>query len=144
MILHGFSLGGLFSAYALMTRPEAFEVFSVISPALWWNDFDVLKRRPEFVQRLAKTGARPRVLVGVGALEQEEPKMAPLGMDLEALRARTRAARMVDAARDFAADLASLPLGEVQFQSFDGEDHPGALTAGTGRAVSFALRSQRP
>lgn len=140
LMLHGFSLGGLFAAYALLKRPEAFEVFSITAASLWWNDFAVLNERPHFVERLAATEARPRVLVGVGATEQDEPQSAPPGIDLEELRATIRWVRMVDAAREFAEELATLPLGEVQYVAFEGEDHAGSLTAGTGRAVSFALR----
>ena len=37
-VLVGHSLGGLFAAYALLTRPEAFNAYVSISPSLWWND----------------------------------------------------------------------------------------------------------
>lgn len=138
VMLHGFSLGGLFAAYALLRRPQAFEVVSTIAPSLWWNGFAVLQHFADFEQRMAAAAHKPRVLVGVGALEQQEPQHAPPGMTLEDLQARVRQARMVDAAREFAERLRhSLP--EVQYAAFEGEDHAGALTAGTGRAISFAL-----
>ncbi len=139
VMLHGFSLGGLFAAYALLSRPEAFEAVSIISPSLFWNDFAVLKQLDHFKRRLSETGARPDVLIGVGALEQQEPQHAPPGMDLEGLRATVRKARMVDAARELAATVAALPVGRTQFLAFEAEDHAGALTAGTGRAIGFAL-----
>jgi hypothetical protein len=140
LILHGFSLAGLLAAYALVTRPAAFDTFSIISPSLWWNDFVVPGMVSGLPEKLAATGARPRVLVGVGALEQEVPISAPPGVDLEQLRSTVRQARMIDAAREFAEALASLPTTEIEFELFGREDHAGALTAGTGRAVSFALR----
>ncbi|MEE8191556.1 MAG: alpha/beta hydrolase-fold protein [Gemmatimonadales bacterium] len=37
-VLVGHSFGGLFAAYALLTRPEAFNAYVSISPSLWWND----------------------------------------------------------------------------------------------------------
>lgn len=37
-ILFGHSLGGLFTLYALHTRPEAFQGYAAISPSLWWNE----------------------------------------------------------------------------------------------------------
>lgn len=37
-ILFGHSLGGLFTLYALHTRPDAFQGYGAISPSLWWND----------------------------------------------------------------------------------------------------------
>jgi len=36
-ILSGHSLGGLFSFYALMERPDAFQAHVAVSPSLWWN-----------------------------------------------------------------------------------------------------------
>jgi uncharacterized protein len=139
IILHGFSLAALFSAYALMTHPDAFEAISIVAPSLWWNDFAVLKRLPDLRQRLAATGARPDVLLAVGAREQDLPERAPPGFSLEDLQAKVREARMVDAARDLAAALRDLPIGRFEYAEFDGEDHAGALTAGTGRAISFTL-----
>ncbi|HEX7823068.1 MAG TPA: alpha/beta hydrolase-fold protein [Sphingobium sp.] len=140
VILHGFSLGGLFAAYALLSRPEAFEVVSLASPSLWWNDFAVLDMLPEFKRRLALAKSVPRVVVGAGALEQDEPRQAPDGVDLTSFREAVRRARSIDAAREFAETLADAGFPEVQFVLFAAEDHAGALTAGTGRAIGFALR----
>jgi predicted alpha/beta superfamily hydrolase len=145
LVLHGFSLAALFSAYALMKRPEAFEAISIVSPSLWWNGFAVLKLLPGLEARLAETGARPDILVAVGAREQDLPHKAPPALKLEDLQTKVREARMVDAARDLAAALRGLPIGRFEYAEFDGEDHAGALTAGTGRAISFALRlSEKP
>lgn len=138
-VLHGFSLGGLFSAYALLKRPDAFETVSSIAPSLWWNEFEIFRELPAFTARLNDSSHKPRVLIGVGALEQEPPKLAPPGVKLDDLVQRVKSARMVDAARDFAQSLRAMGVPEVQLAVFDGEDHAGALTAGSGRAVNFAL-----
>lgn len=37
-ILSGHSLGGLFSFYALLERPDAFNAYIAVSPSLWWDD----------------------------------------------------------------------------------------------------------
>lgn len=140
LILHGFSLAALFSAYALMKRPEAFEAISIVAPSLWWNDFAVMELLPDLKARLVETAARPDILVAVGALEQDPPKKAPPGLKLEDLQAQVRSARMVDAARELAAALRALPIGRIEYAEFEGEDHAGALTAGMGRAISFTLR----
>lgn len=137
--LFGHSLGGLFVAYALMRRPDAFETFLANSPALWWNDFSTLALLHEFSGKIARLSVRPRVLIGVGALEQEEPTLAPPGVDLEAIKLRVREARMVNGAREFADALATQPP-QLRFVEFDGEDHGSVLAAAVGRAVTFTLR----
>lgn len=36
-VLEGHSLGGTLTAYALLHRPDLFDAYVVMSPALWWN-----------------------------------------------------------------------------------------------------------
>jgi uncharacterized protein len=139
-MLFGHSLGGLFVANALMRRPEAFETFLAKSPALWWNDFSTLALMPDFRVKIEMLSARPRVLISVGALEQDEPSVAPPGTELEAIKVRVRQARMVDAAREFADALRDAKLPEVRFVAFDGEEHGSVLAAAVGRAITFSLR----
>lgn len=141
-ILFGHSLGGLFTAHALLTRPDTFETFVASSPSLWWNDFTTLNLLDGFKARLAATGARPRVLVDVAAREQDEPDQPAPGMTLDATRARVREARMVDAGREFAEALKSFPLAELKFVCFADEDHGSVVPAAVGRAVTFALTRQ--
>lgn len=43
-ILLGHSYGGLFSIYALLTRPETFDAYLAVSPALQWNSQALPKR----------------------------------------------------------------------------------------------------
>jgi predicted alpha/beta superfamily hydrolase len=43
-ILWGHSYGGLFSTYALLTRPETFDAYLAVSPALQWNSQALPKR----------------------------------------------------------------------------------------------------
>jgi hypothetical protein len=138
-ILFGHSLGGLFTAHALLTRPDAFEAFAASSPSLWWNDFATLALLEGFSDRLAKTGAKPRVLIDVAAAEQDPPQKAAPGMTLEATQARVREARMVDSAREFAEALKAYPLAELKYVCFEDEDHASVISAAVGRAVTFAL-----
>jgi predicted alpha/beta superfamily hydrolase len=42
--LMGHSLGGFFTLYALMRRPDAFRNYIAISPSLWWDDHELVKR----------------------------------------------------------------------------------------------------
>jgi predicted alpha/beta superfamily hydrolase len=47
-VLIGHSLGGLFAVYALMNRPEVFNGYLAISPALWWDDQALVKASQPF------------------------------------------------------------------------------------------------
>jgi hypothetical protein len=143
-ILFGHSLGGLFTAHALLTRPDSFEAFAASSPSLWWNDFATLALLERFADRLAATGARPRVLIDVAAAEQDPPQKAAPGMTLEATQARVREARMVDSAREFAEALKAYPLAELKYVCFEDEDHASVISAAIGRAVTFALTAPPP
>jgi predicted alpha/beta superfamily hydrolase len=138
-ILFGHSLGGLFAVHALMTRPDSFETFVASSPSLWWDDFSVLKRREELDAKLKATGASPRVLVTIASAEQDVPKVAPPGMDLETVKAIVAKSRMVDAAREFAESLQSAALSEAGYVCFADEDHGSVVPAAIGRGITFAL-----
>lgn len=52
-ILFGHSLGGLFTAYALLTRPGAFRSFVANSPSLWWDGFAINGHLAAFAEKLA-------------------------------------------------------------------------------------------
>ena len=140
-ILFGHSLGGLFAAYALLTRPESFPVFALSSPSLWWDGFSVLAKLPAFAERLKALDVPPRVLVAVGAREQEPPTKPPPNVEIpiEALQALVAQARMVDAAAEFAVELRRLGAPEVDHVAFEGEDHTSVVPAAFSRALTFAL-----
>lgn len=46
-ILFGYSLGGLFTLYALFRRPEAFRHWISFSPSIWWNEKQLLEHVPQ-------------------------------------------------------------------------------------------------
>ncbi|WP_326914627.1 alpha/beta hydrolase [Sphingopyxis chilensis] len=140
-ILFGHSLGGLFAAHALLTRPDSFAVFIASSPSLWWNGFAILGELPAFGERLATLPRQPRVFVDVGAKEQELPTSVPDGIavTLEEAQAQIRAARMVDAAREFADALRDAGLAELSHIAFAGDDHVSAAPAAILHGMRFAL-----
>ncbi|MBV8682880.1 MAG: alpha/beta hydrolase [Caulobacteraceae bacterium] len=139
-ILYGHSLGGLFAAHALLTRPESFETFCVSSPSLWWNDFAILSRFETFAETLKARQAQPRVLVSIAAGEQDPPTVVPPWLTLEAARERVAQARMVDAAREFAGALEAFDLPELAFAYFHDESHDSVIQAAVARAVTFGLK----
>lgn len=140
-ILFGHSLGGLFAAHALLTRPGSFDAFIASSPSLWWNGFAILGELPAFRERLASLPRRPRVFVDVGAKEQELPRSVPdgIGVTLEEAQAQIRAARMVDAAREFADALHDAGVADLRHIAFAEDDHVSVAPAAILHGMRFAL-----
>jgi predicted alpha/beta superfamily hydrolase len=140
--LYGYSLGGLFALHVLFNHPTSFRTFAACSPSIWWNDRAVLADEAGFVRAVEAGTVSPRVLITVGANEQEPPPIAPPGMTLEQADTLQRAARMVDNASELAERLAKAKGGpdyRVRFQSFEREDHTTASPASISRALAFAL-----
>lgn len=48
--LVGHSLGGLFVIHSLLTRPEIFNDYIAISPALWWDDAAIISRADSILE----------------------------------------------------------------------------------------------
>jgi uncharacterized protein len=47
-VLAGHSLGGLFAVHAMLSRPELFNAYIAVSPALDWDNFVIIERAKEF------------------------------------------------------------------------------------------------
>ncbi|WP_077146294.1 alpha/beta hydrolase [Sphingopyxis sp. KK2] len=140
-ILFGHSLGGLFAARALLTRPDSFSAFIVSSPSLWWDGFAIMGELAMLGKRIAALPQPPRVFVDVGAREQDLPTSVPdgIGVTLEEAQAQIRAARMVDAAREFAAALSEAGITDVRHVAFAEDDHVSAAPAAILHGMRFAL-----
>jgi predicted alpha/beta superfamily hydrolase len=140
--LYGYSLGGLFVLRALFNHPNSFRTFAACSPSIWWNDRAVLADEAAFVSAVQAKSAAPRVLITIGAKEQEPPPHLQGGMTPEQAESLIREARMVDNARDLAGRLAKVKGGPgyaVRFQSFEREDHLTSMAASVSRTLAFAL-----
>lgn len=79
--LFGHSLGGLFAAHTLFTRPEAFHAIIAASPSLFWHEQEMLKEERDFAARLqaGKIARVSRIMVVAGdrdetALERWDPE----------------------------------------------------------------------
>jgi len=144
-VLFGHSLGGLFAAHALLTRPDSFAAFIVSSPSLWWDGFSIVQKLPVFEARLAELPRQPRVFVDVGAREQDVPTSVPegLGVTLAEAQAQISAARMVDGAREFADALRAAGVAELRHVAFAEDDHVSAAPAGILHGMRFALGRDR-
>ncbi|WP_447752702.1 alpha/beta hydrolase [Sphingopyxis fribergensis] len=144
-VLFGHSLGGLFAAHALLTRPDSFAAFIVSSPSLWWDGFSIFRTLPAFGESLARLARPPRVFVDVGAKEQDLPTSVPegLGVSLEEARAQISAARMVDGAKEFADALRAAGLADLRHIAFAEDDHVSAAPAAILHGMRFALGRER-
>ena len=140
-LIFGHSLGGLFVAYLLLTRPAAFTHFLMSSPSLWWDQFAIHARLEEFAERLGELPVPPQVFINVGSKEQDVPTRVPNGVALElpAVQAIVAMARMVDGATEFADKLRELGLSSVECVVFQGEEHGSVVPAAISRALSFSL-----
>jgi predicted alpha/beta superfamily hydrolase len=141
--LYGHSLGGLFALEVLFRHPGAFRSFVASSPSIWWNSRAVLELEEAFARRIEAGEATPRVLVTIGAAEQEPPATPPPNMTAAEIMAMLTEARMVDNARELGERLCALKGtgGYVaRFHAFEAEDHMTVVPASISRALVFALR----
>ena len=140
-ILFGHSLGGLFTAYALLTQPSAFRTFLINSPSLWGDGFAIKGHLPAFAEKIATIESKPRVLIGVGGREQDVPTKVPpaMQMSLEEVQAAVVASRMVDSVPEFAAALVEAGLVDVDHVIYDKEDHGSVIPAAMMRGLGFAV-----
>jgi ferri-bacillibactin esterase len=140
--LYGHSLGGLFVLGVMFKHPESFKNYVASSPSIWWDKGSVLKEESGFLAQ-AKSSRHPlRVLICVGAKEQDPLSHYPGGESLSEVNKKISQARMVDNARDLAHRLAQTGAKSkfvVRFQDFRAEDHLSVIPAGISRALGFAL-----
>lgn len=69
-MLLGYSLGGLFVAHVLFTRPETFARYLPISPSLWWDDDALLREEEAWA---ASHADLPAKIALVGGADEERP-----------------------------------------------------------------------
>ncbi len=92
-ILAGHSLGGLFAIHAMISRPELFNSYVAVSPALQWDNQVVVKRAEDFFKSrkewqatlFLSLGHEPGPIEdGFYQLKQVLEKNAPKGFEWEA------------------------------------------------------------
>ncbi|HXI87302.1 MAG TPA: alpha/beta hydrolase-fold protein [Parvularculaceae bacterium] len=119
----GHSFGGLFAAYALMTRPQLFQRFIMVSPSLWYDDGAIWKME----EAQAKSGAHlaAHVFLSVGGVETQR-----MTDGIEELKKR------LDVRDD--KDL------QVDLQIFDGETHSSIFPAAVTRGITKVFDAYPP
>lgn len=92
-VLFGSSLGGLFALYAMMERPDAFDAYISVSPAIWWGDGLLLNREEELASSWDDLDTTLFLAVGGGEEREDIPMLAPFKMvsNVQALAERLRA-----------------------------------------------------
>lgn len=140
--LFGHSFGGLFVLNTLFTRPATFQTFVAGSPSIWFADRHILDVERAFGAGHPDTIPVTRLMLGVGAWEQDLSPAERTGTDPQKRAAWKRRNRMVDNAREMAGRLGALPGSRlrVTFHAFADEDHISVLPVLIGRALDFALR----
>ena len=105
-VLVGHSFGGLFSAYALVEAPSAFDAHILIDPSLWWDE-RLLVRRVEEIGNRELRGAVYLSLANNPDVGLGDPEV------------------MKQAGRDFVAALQSVSSSTFRSELgyFEGEDH---------------------
>jgi predicted alpha/beta superfamily hydrolase len=66
-ILAGWSLGGLFTCYTFLEKPDLFATYIAISPSLWWNNQELLGWAKDRIPNGAQF--RQKLVITQGALE---------------------------------------------------------------------------
>ncbi|MCR8842174.1 alpha/beta hydrolase [Paenibacillus sp. SC116] len=125
--LFGHSLGGLFTLYAMYSRPHAFQYYIAGSPSIHWNKEYLQELESAFIDRIKDVPHRIRLLLGVGELE------------------KTHVAGNCSNACQLADRLADLVEYGVQaeYKEFEGEGHVSVLPVLIARALRFALHPKQ-
>jgi hypothetical protein len=126
----------------MFNHPESFNSYVASSPSIWWDNKSVLKDEAAFLVK-AKGAVHPiRVLICVGAKEQDPLTHYPGKEPLSEVNKKVARARMVDNARDLAHRLAQGGAKSgviVRFQDFSAEDHLSVVPGAISRALNFAI-----
>ena len=114
----GHSYGGLFGTYVLLTQPELFRRYILISPSLWYSNRIALTME----EAAAASGIKPdaRVFFAVGSRENQPANNRAMVDDLTELVDKLRSRNN--------------PRLTLRYKIYDGETHnsvfPGAVTRG--------------
>lgn len=125
-VIVGKSMGGLLAVIALLTRPQLFSHYLIISPAIWWDDY-FTDYRDRAVMRLERAGharklaTRIKVWIGMGDGEERLGMLADVYVLGRALRLRS------DGQLDLTIDV------------LRGEVHESILMAGFSRGIKALL-----
>lgn len=133
--LYGKSYGGLTVLRQLFRHPESYSTYIAASPAIFWNDREVLGDEAAFAKRVRAGEVSLRLLLTSAGDEQYRG-------DDSAARRSGDTTRWVDNVSELAARLQSLNPQKVPVTrvTFPDETHVSVSLASLGRALTFALK----
>ena len=79
-IIFGHSFAGLTALHAMFRNPNAFAVYNLSSPSIWWNGRKVLRDEAAFSERVREGSVRAGLLITVAG--DESPGMITTASDL--------------------------------------------------------------
>ncbi len=143
--LFGHSFGGLFTLYALFSKPDAFNRWVAASPAIFWEDAAILTAERTFLE---EHKACLDIELHLSAGQYEGELLAPFhkGTPEEQKRQeRAGETRTVGYAKEMADRLAASTtvLERATFEEYQGENHMSVLPVALNRAVQIAFRQIR-
>jgi len=116
--LSGASLGGLFTLYALIEKPDLFQSYLALSPAVGWDDRYIFRRERELHAQRPRLDKRVWLSVG----ELEWPEYVKNGKDFFAQFEKSRYEGV-----------------DLRVQVVPGERHAGVKPEAYNRALRFAF-----
>jgi len=134
-ILYGKSLGGLAVLRSLFCNPGAYQTYIAASPAIGWNNRQVLEDEAAFIKRVQDEKISLRLLITVGGDEFYHG-------DDPARKAADQQNGMIASAAGLAQRLAVLNSDRVavSYAVIPDENHVMVSLAAIGRALGFALK----
>jgi len=129
--LFGSSLGGLFTLYAMLERPQAFDAYISVSPAIWWDDAFLLSREEETASSRDDLDATLFLAVGGGEEREDIPLLASF--------------KLVSNLRTLAERLERRGYGSLRVDSFiaEGESHTTVVPVALTRGLRYVFGPQR-
>ena len=134
--LFGWSFGGLFALYALLSRPESFRRYLVVSPSIWWDDRVLLQCEQAWAD--SHTELPAKLFLAVGSEEQTPGGgWKNEGFPDEAIAA----VKQVTNFEEFTRRLTERRYQGLDFESvvFDGEYHLTVPAAAVTRGLAWLL-----
>lgn len=137
--LFGHSFGGLFTLYAMYTRPSIFDFFIAGSPTVEWNDYSISSYEDRFRRTPPNPDRKPPTLMlYYGSYEQDPPQWRDESPeDYERRKKVCRGRNMTGNAIALQTRLRECKLlHSVALRGYEGEDHGSVIACGLSRSLT--------